>query len=106
MKNFEAILTERKKDMNPMQLVALEQRMALLKSFMHTEKRTSKTSLKRFKSGQLTVVDLSDPFIDAAAAASLFEIVIRMFIRADTGGGKILVVDEAHKVRQDLFPEN
>jgi len=48
----------------------------------------------------LTIVDLTDPFIDASSACSVFEIVTRLFIRADVGTGKLLVVDEAHKVKQ------
>lgn len=52
----------------------------------------------RFAAGQLTIIDLSDPFIDPASAASLFDIVLRLFIRADVGTGKVCVVDEAHKV--------
>jgi hypothetical protein len=47
----------------------------------------------------MTIVDLSDPFIDAASASGIFEIVTRLFQRADVGTGKVLVVDEAHKVR-------
>ena len=54
--------------------------------------------LKRFAAGQLTIIDLSDPFLDAASACGLFEIIIRLFIRADVDTGKVLVVDEAHKV--------
>lgn len=46
----------------------------------------------------MTVIDLSDPFIDPASAAGLFDIVLRLFIRADVGTGKVCVVDEAHKV--------
>jgi DNA helicase HerA-like ATPase len=53
----------------------------------------------RFEAGQLTIIDLSDPFIDPASACGLFEIVTRLFKRADVGTGKVLVVDEAHKVR-------
>jgi hypothetical protein len=53
----------------------------------------------RFAEGQMTIVDLSDPFIDAASACGIFEIVTRLFQRADVGTGKVLVVDEAHKVR-------
>lgn len=43
-------------------------------------------------------MDLSDPFIDSASACGLFEIITRLFVRADVGTGKVLVVDEAHKV--------
>jgi hypothetical protein len=52
----------------------------------------------RFAVGQLTIIDLSDPFIDPASACGLFEIVTQVFIRADIVSGKVLVVDEAHKV--------
>lgn len=52
----------------------------------------------RFAAGQLTIIDLSDPFIDPASACGLFEIVTRLFVRAELGTGKVLVVDEAHKV--------
>jgi DNA helicase HerA-like ATPase len=37
-----------------------------------------------------------------ASACGLFEIIIRLFVRADVGSGKVLVVDEAHKY---LSPE-
>ena len=52
----------------------------------------------RFLPGRLTIIDLSDTFIDPAAACGLFEIITRLFVRADVGTGKVLVVDEAHKV--------
>ena len=75
----------------------LDQRMALLKLFTSTESHER----PRFVPGQLTIVDLSDPFIDSKSACGLFEIVIRIFTRADLGrAGKVLLVDEAHKVRR------
>lgn len=81
--------------MNPHQKGALDQRLALLASFVDAAK-SRKGSL--FKAGRLTIIDLSDPFIDPASACSLFEIVTRLFVRADLDTGKVLVVDEAHKV--------
>ena len=75
----------------------LDQRMALLKLFTTTEPHI----MPRFVPGQLTIVDLSDPFIDPKSACGLFEIVIRIFTRANIGtAGKVLLVDEAHKVRR------
>ena len=68
--------------------------MALLKTFTSTSARER----PRFAAGQLTIVDLTDPFIDSKSACGLFEIVTRLFIRADVNTGKVLVVDEAHKV--------
>lgn len=74
--------------------------MKLLESFMvpralgFTPKQTP-----RFSAGCLTIVDLTDPFIDPGSACGLFEIVTRLFVRAEVRTGKVLVVDEAHKVK-------
>jgi len=71
--------------------------MALLRLFTTTAPHVK----PRFIPGQLTIVDLSDPFIDPKSACGLFEIVTRIFTRADLGkAGKVLLVDEAHKVRR------
>ena len=83
------------KTFNPAQTAGLEQRLSLLNSFMDT--RPSRYP-SRFAAGELTIVDLSDPFIDPGSACGLFEILTRFFARADVGTGKVLVVDEAHKV--------
>jgi len=94
---FKTSLDKAKKKFNPEQLSALEQRMSLLESFL--ENGTKRTSIEtRFKAGQLTIIDLTDPFIDAGQANALFEIATRLFERAPVNTGKVLVVDEAHKV--------
>ena len=94
---FKSSLDAMKKKFNPDQLSGLEQRMLLLESFL--EKGSKRTSIEtRFKEGQVTIVDLTDPFIDAGHANALFEIITRLFERAEVGTGKVLVVDEAHKV--------
>jgi hypothetical protein len=87
-----------KKSFNPAQLAGLQQRLALLNSFMSKRHPGLKKPKPRFSAGQLTIIDLSDPFIDPSSACSLFEIIIRLFVRSDVGTGKVLVVDEAHKV--------
>lgn len=89
-----------KQKFNVAQLTGLEQRLALLNSFLEPPEYNKKFSTKsnRFSAGQLTIIDLSDPFLDAASACGLFEIILRLFVRADVGTGKVLVVDEAHKV--------
>lgn len=99
---FTRKLEESKKKFNPAQLSGLEQRLSLLKSFMEKKEkgRGSRWQDSRFSEGQITIVDLSDPFIDSASACGLFEIVTRIFVRADVGTGKVLVVDEAHKVNK------
>lgn len=71
--------------------------MALLTSFLDTRPRAS-SQTDRFAAGQLTIIDLSDPFIDPGSACGLFEIITRLFVRAEVGTGKVLIVDEAHKV--------
>lgn len=94
---FKSCLDAAKKKLNPEQLSGLEERMLLLESFL--EKGAKRTSVEtRFKEGQLTIVDLTDPFIDADHANALFETVTRLFERAIVDTGKVLVVDEAHKV--------
>ncbi|RDB22698.1 hypothetical protein Hypma_010340 [Hypsizygus marmoreus] len=91
-------LEDQKRSFNPAQLSGLEQRMSLLTSFLNKKHDAGGQQQKsRFAAGQLTIIDLSDPFIDPASACGLFEIITRLFVRADVGTGKVLVVDEAHK---------
>ncbi|KII95332.1 hypothetical protein PLICRDRAFT_169996 [Plicaturopsis crispa FD-325 SS-3] len=95
---FTQQLEIKKRDFNPAQSAGLEQRMALLTAFMDKTKRGNNSAApSRFCPGQLTIIDLSDPFIDPASACGLFEIITRLFVRADVGTGKVLLVDEAHK---------
>ncbi|CCM04868.1 uncharacterized protein FIBRA_07061 [Fibroporia radiculosa] len=91
---FKTKLDVHKQEFNPAQRAGLKQRMDLLEAFVNREKQQP----ARFAEGQLTIIDLSDPMVDPAAACTLFEIVTRQFVRADVGvSGKVLVVDEAHK---------
>ncbi|KAH9951835.1 hypothetical protein B0H21DRAFT_193979 [Amylocystis lapponica] len=92
---FMTVLDQQKKKFNPQQLTGLEQRMSLLQSFL--DKKKGREAPARFAPGQLTIIDLSDPFIDPASACGFFEIVTRLFVRANVDTGKVLVVDEAHK---------
>jgi len=87
-------LEVKRESFNPAQRAGLEQRMALLNSFMNPDIKPQ----TRFAESQLTIIDLSDPFIDPASACGLFEIITRLFVKANVGTGKVLVVDEAHKV--------
>ncbi|KAI0736127.1 hypothetical protein C8Q72DRAFT_872639 [Fomitopsis betulina] len=95
---FEDELHERKTKFNPAQLAGLEQRTALLEAFL--DKRPlgeQRAAPSRFAAGQLTIIDLSDPFIDPTSACGLFEIITSLFVRARVDTGKVPVVDEAHK---------
>lgn len=106
-----ASLEERKKDMNPAQKAGLKQRLELLQTFTRpTTKPIQSNRFRnfieeegRFDSGMVTIIDLSDPFVDPALAGAIFEICIRLFQRAKVDTGKVLVVDEAHKVLLPLF---
>lgn len=102
-----ARIEEQKRDMNPAQKAGLKQRLDLLMTFTqpagtlklsHKARSISMVEEQRFASGRVTIVDLSDPFVDAAMAGAIFEICIRLFQRASVDTGKVLVVDEAHKV--------
>lgn len=73
--------------------------MSLLTSFLEPPGLSKSSTQTRFAAGQLTIIDLSDPFLDEGAACGLFDIIIRLFVRAEVNTGKVLVVDEAHKVR-------
>lgn len=112
--NYSAFMTrieEQKKDMNPAQKAGLKQRLDLLQTFTQPVGRSklpsgargivNTTEEQRFASGRVTIVDLSDPFVDAAMAGAIFEICIRLFQRADVDTGKVLLVDEAHKYLSD-----
>lgn len=105
---FMTRVEEQKRDMNPAQKAGLKQRLDLLMTFTQpsgspklsykARSSTFDVEEQRFVAGRVTIVDLSDPFVDAAMAGAIFEICIRLFQRADVDTGKVLVVDEAHKV--------
>ncbi|RUS22770.1 hypothetical protein BC937DRAFT_87040 [Endogone sp. FLAS-F59071] len=57
-------------------------------------------SLKQiFGPGEVVIADLSDPFIDRAAACSIFDIIVGLLCEVTKTSGKVVVLDEAHKVR-------
>jgi hypothetical protein len=78
------------------QLEFLNQRLDLLDSFLDLE---NKTTSPEFKAGEITIIDLSCPFLDAGTACVLFRIGMGMYLESDSTLGKLIVVDEAHKVR-------
>ncbi|EKM80176.1 hypothetical protein AGABI1DRAFT_73108 [Agaricus bisporus var. burnettii JB137-S8] len=96
---FQKELDILKKDLTPVQKGSLDQRLALLQSFLEPRGLRMSARPVRFFRGQLTIIDLSDPFIDADSACGIFNIICRFFTRVDIGDnvGKVLVIDEAHK---------
>ena len=53
-----------------------------------------------FKPGTLTIVDLSCPFVDESAACAMFNICLALFLDKRAQAGRIVALDEAHKVGQ------
>lgn len=56
------------------------------------------TDIWSFEAGTLTIVDLSCPFIDESAACAMFDICLALFLEERAGVGRIIALDEAHKV--------
>lgn len=85
----------------------LNMRLQLLDSFLAPSAATTQTTKPAavedtwsFQPGSLTIVDLSDPFLSAEDACCLFSICLSIFLEERSKCGRIVVVDEAHKVRQ------
>ena len=51
-----------------------------------------------FKAGELTIVDLSCPFVEEGAACTLFNICLQLFQEGRQDIGRLVALDEAHKV--------
>ena len=57
-----------------------------------------KPEIWSFEPGSLTIVDLSCPFVDDSAACALFNISLALFLENRGDVGRIVALDEAHKV--------
>jgi hypothetical protein len=84
------------------QLDFLEQRLDLLESFLHLAGETTRPT---FGPGEITIIDLSCPFLDASTACVLFKIGMGIYLGSDVETGKLIVLDEAHKVCSTLSDE-
>ena len=73
----------------------LRQRLDLLESFLVTDDSAPSWT---FESGGVTIIDLSCPFVDANMACMLFNIGIRLYLESGLTTGKVIAIDEAHKV--------
>jgi len=62
------------------------------------DERASQTKAWNFEPGVLTIVDLSCPFVDDTAACALFNICLELFLESRGNIGRIVALDEAHKV--------
>jgi hypothetical protein len=84
----------------PGQRNMLDMRLALLRSFMAnnaSKKHRSGRELFKIKPATLTIVDLSDPFIDTSMVCTLFDICLGLFMENKPKDGLIVTLDEAHK---------
>jgi len=63
------------------------------------DERASRARAWNFEPGILTIVDLSCPFVGDNAACALFNICLELFLESRGSVGRIVGLDEAHKVR-------
>jgi len=88
----------------PNQIAPLQLRLGLLESFLaHPTQEASLASssagnIFRSDQGTLTIVDLSCPFVNENDACSLFTMCLSLFMENRGEGGRIVALDEAHKV--------
>ena len=96
------------KDLTPAQLGPLNLRLDLLESFIATPmtnpKRNTKGNDWTSSPGKLIIVDLSCPFVDADTACALFDICLGVFLEQKMDTGRVVALDEAHKVGDTLDP--
>ena len=72
----------------------LQMRMNLLDSFLDLD---NKAPIPDFKPGEITIIDLLDPFLTPSMACILFKLGLEQFLQSNAPG-KLIVLDEAHKV--------
>lgn len=84
------------------QMGPLNLRLQLLESFLQKGKQsTGPGDIWEFKPGTLTIVDLNCPFVEEADACALFNICLSLFMERRSEGGRLVALDEAHKVSID-----
>lgn len=97
--DFSKKLNEASTKFTPDQKKPMAMRLLLLESFMvdniHKSKDTS--NLFNLKPGTLTIVDLTDEFLDAATACVLFDICLSLIKESAPPCGLVVALDEAHK---------
>jgi hypothetical protein len=73
----------------------LQMRLGLLESFLDLNNTCPEP---QFTEGEVTIMDMSCPFVDANTACILFRIGLQRYLQSKSAG-KLIVLDEAHKVR-------
>ncbi|KAH0367763.1 hypothetical protein KCU65_g4391, partial [Aureobasidium melanogenum] len=107
-----------KEGLQPAQKVMMAMRLNLLESFLDpscidASKKThsKKSNLLSTSPGTLTIVDLSDPFLDSGTTCTLFDILLSIFLSSRPDSGLLVCLDEAHKFMKntsaaETFTEN
>ncbi|KAF2097948.1 hypothetical protein NA57DRAFT_76748 [Rhizodiscina lignyota] len=83
------------KNLSPQQKTHLSQRLSLIDAMVKSSKNAGKDLFKAERN-TLTITDLSDLFIDAAAAYALFKICMSVFLEDQSDIGRVVALDEAH----------
>ncbi|KAF2023671.1 hypothetical protein EK21DRAFT_80342 [Setomelanomma holmii] len=78
---------------DPKQTAMLQMRLGLLESFLDT---TNLLPEPKYRPGEITIIDLSDPFVTPNTACILFKLGMERFMQSRVQG-KMVVLDEAHK---------
>ncbi|KAG9850140.1 hypothetical protein KCU98_g4521, partial [Aureobasidium melanogenum] len=106
-----------KEGLQPGQKV-MAMRLNLLESFLDPscieaskKSHIKKSDLSSTSPGTLTIVDLSDPFLDAGTTCTLFDILLSVFLSSRPDSGLLVCLDEAHKFMKntpaaETFTEN
>jgi hypothetical protein len=84
---------------DPTQTNMLDMRLNLLESFLDL---TDKAPQPEFLPGEITIMDLSDAFVSPSTACILFKLGLERFLQCPAPG-KLVVLDEAHKVRSSTY---
>lgn len=92
-RRFKRLLFDAK--LTKMQIAPLEQRLELLESFLNLDDSAPSWD---FRSGGATIIDLSCPFVDPNMACVLFNIGMSLYLESGLTTGKVIAMDEAHKV--------
>ncbi|KAF1962516.1 hypothetical protein CC80DRAFT_522292 [Byssothecium circinans] len=85
--------TLRQQKFNPAQVNMLQMRLNLLESFLDLDNSCPEP---KFTPGEITIMDMSCPFVDPNTACILFRIGLQRYLQSDSPG-KMIVLDEAHK---------
>jgi hypothetical protein len=80
---------------DPKQTNMLEMRLDLLEFFLDKEGNVPEP---QFRPGEITIIDLSDPFVAPNTACILFKLGLERFMQS-RAQAKMVVLDEAHKVQ-------